>query len=315
MGVHDSSSQLHQLADMACQKNSFRSVFHSGVNGLPEKIAVLYRILQKLRMKLIQIIQSIISRHQHQISAPPGQLHFDIHPDRLNQGLLTHRLHDAAGTQHGDAAHNPQAGIEGLHGQCFSSRNRDRHRQTALVTKLPADLLHVFPDHLPGNLVDCCRAHGLFQPGPCHAAHALSAIDLHPRLFTLPHHCIDLQSICHIRIISRILPNRAGSLFRRPLRLQHFQIKPDSFRRHQLYLRHRLSGQEHAGRGLGGRGRAGAGGVAHTQFFIILKNIFFHTTQSFLSGPRLRAPRTQRMYAGPFPSGTRSHSPSDAADT
>ena len=97
VGVHNACRQLHQLPDMSHQQNSLRAEFHSRVDGFSQEITVFDGTLQHLRLIILQKIQAVITRHQHQIAPPSGQLHFDVHPDGLNQGLLAHGFHDAGG--------------------------------------------------------------------------------------------------------------------------------------------------------------------------------------------------------------------------
>ena len=269
VGVHDASGQLHQLPDMACQQNPFRPVFHRRVDGVTQKIAVLHGGFQKLRVKFVQVIQPVIARNQNQILPSPGQLHFDIDPDRLDQRLFTHGLHDPAGPQHGDSALDAQAGIEGLRRQLFPAGNGNGHGDSAPISKPSADLLHALADHLPGDLVDGRRPHRLLQPGPRHAAHACAAVDLHACPFRPPDRRVNLQSIRHIRVIPGVLSDRAGGLPRRKLRIQHLQPKGNALRRHQLHLRRHAAPKKHPGRGLCGCSRAGTSGVAHTHFFVV----------------------------------------------
>ena len=139
-----------------------------------------------------------------------------FHADCIQQGLITHGLHDPAGPQDGYAALDAQSGIKCLCRKFTSSRNGNRDVQPRrncirpVFPLVPQHLLNRLRDHPPGRAVDSSAAHRLVQPGFCHASHALSPVDVDSRLIGAGCCGIDQDMVCDVRIISAVLADGAG---------------------------------------------------------------------------------------------------------
>ena len=58
----------------------------------------------------------------------------DFQLQRIQQRLLAHRLHNAAGAQHRQTAFDPQVRVKSALSGLFAALDADDHRETAAVT-------------------------------------------------------------------------------------------------------------------------------------------------------------------------------------
>lgn len=120
-------------------------------------------------------VVAVVAHGQQQVCSAPGPAHVQLHPGGIHQGLLAHRLHNAAGSQNGDAAYNAQVGIEGPLPHLFPAGDGNDHLHAAGGPL--KGLRHRRLDHLPGHVVNGCGSHWLVQTRLCHPAHPGAAVD------------------------------------------------------------------------------------------------------------------------------------------
>ena len=188
---------------------------------------------------LIQKINSVVARNHQQILHAICQLLPHLYPDRVDQRLLTHRLHNATGSKHRDTSHDSKPWIKSLCRQLHTRWDTDHHRQFSMVMILFADSFQIFPNHLAGHLIDGSSSHQLFQSRLCHPANTNASInDDLCFICRLPADFrIDQDSIGHIWIIASILLNRTADCIVLTADIQHFQPKIDSLRSMKLHIR------------------------------------------------------------------------------
>ena len=144
------------------------------------------------------------------------------------------------------------------------------------------NVLHSFPDHGTRHLVDGSRSHRLFQAFFCHPAHASASVNIHAAFLFLTHRSVDQKAMGGIRVVPAVLSDRTGNLLRPLMDIQNLQMEQNPLRGHKIDVFHFFSGQEHPRRRLCSSRRAGAGGVAVPEFFVVFDHIVIF--QSILHG-------------------------------
>ena len=108
------------------------------------------------------------------------------------------------------------------------------------------------------------------------------------------HPGVNPYAICYVRVITRVLDNRAGHKRLCHDAIDHFQIERNAFRRRQHHEISFFTAQQHLRGCFGCGSRAGSGGIAETHFLIIFDDIIgfnsglmFHSKSVFLLSPLL----------------------------
>ena len=102
-----------------------------------------------------------------------GLVHFQL--DGVQNGLLAHGLHDAAGAQHRQPALDPDVGVEGTLGHLFAALDGEGHSKAAGVTGIFGLSFQRLGDHLTGDMVDGGFSDRLVEAGFCHPAYSFAA--------------------------------------------------------------------------------------------------------------------------------------------
>ena len=261
VGVHHISRQLHQLADVPHQYDPLKVQLLAGVDGIPNKIADLDRLLGIHPQAVFQKITAVVAGgQQHRTSQEPFLP--QLHPDGIHQGLFAHRLYNAGRSQNGDAPQDAQPGVEGLFRQLLPQGHGDQHPKAAGIVQSPGDFPQVFLNHFPGHRIDGSLSNSLVQPRLRHPAHAEAPIDIHPPFWDQPHLCVNQRPGSDVRIVSPVLFNGTADAVPFPGNVmdRQFQIQP--LGRVQADGAFLPARQEHPPRRLGRCRRAGAGGIA-----------------------------------------------------
>ena len=129
-----------------------------------------------------QIVQPVVAGCQYQpfrrAGAQGGLIHFQL--DGVQNGLLAHGFHNAAGAQNRQPAFHPDVGVEGAFCNFGAAFDGNDHRKAAGIPGVFGLPLQGFGDHLPGHMVDGGFTHRLVKAGFRHPAHALAAGNVHP---------------------------------------------------------------------------------------------------------------------------------------
>ena len=186
---------------------------------------------------------------------------------RIQKRLLAHRLHNAAGAQHRQAALNPQMRVEGALGRSLAAFDGDDHREPAAVAdgvRLPQKRLGY---HLPRHTVDGCRADGLVEAGLCHTAHPRPAVNRNGarRVGQQCDRGNDRQTRRGVDVVAAVLDDGArGPVCRQAAELG-CDLHDDALGRAQTNAFRRVAGQQQPRRARRPQRRTGAGGVAAAQ--------------------------------------------------
>ena len=194
MGVHHARAQLDQLAHVPHQKHLFKSCRGRHVQRVPDKVGGLdHREPLKLRQSRGQIVQPVVAGGQHQPPGPGGGfgpqcslIHFQL--DGIQNRLLAHGLHDAAGAQHGKPALHPDVRVEGALCGLGAALDGNGHRKTAGVGSIFGFPFQRLGDHPARHIVDGGFAYRLVKAGFRHPAHPLAAKDAHAGGIRFQHH-------------------------------------------------------------------------------------------------------------------------------
>ena len=199
----------------------------------------------------MQVVQPVVARGKDEPlwgTGPQNSLvHFQL--DGVQDGLLAHGLHDAAGAQHRKAALHPDVRVEGAPGHFLAVLDGNGHRKAAGITggfSLPAQGLG---DHLPGHMVDGGGTNRLVEAGFCHPAHTSAAVDADVRAARQQLHCGDhRQAGGHIHVVAAVLFNGAfgpsvGAAAEQGCYLHHDALW--GAQRHRL---RRMAGEQQPGR-------------------------------------------------------------------
>ena len=275
VGVHHISRQLHQLADMPHQYGPLKVQLLADVDGIPNKIADLDRLLRIHPQAVFQKIAAVVAGgQQHRTSQEPFLP--QLHPDGIHQGFFAHRLYNAGSSQNGDASQDAQPGVEGLFRQLLPQGHRDQHPKAAGIVQGAGDFPQVFLDHFPGHRIDGSLSNSLIQPWFRHPAHAEAPIDVHPPFRDQRHLCVNQRPGSDVRIVSPVLFYSTADAVLCPGNVMHRQLQIQPLGRVQADGAFLPARQEHPSRRLGRRRGAGAGGIAQAEFFPILLNKLFH---------------------------------------
>ena len=186
---------------------------------------------------------------------------------RIQKRLLAHRLHNAAGAQHRQAALDPQMRVEGALGRRLAAFDGDDHREPAAVAdgvRLPQKRLGY---HLPRHTVDARRADGLVEAGLCHTAHPRPAVNRNGarRVGQQCDRGNDRQTRRGVDVVAAVLDDGArGPVCRQAAELR-CDLHDDALGRAQTNAFRRVAGQQQPRRARRPQRRAGAGGVAAAQ--------------------------------------------------
>ena len=140
MGIHNTSRHFDELPDMSRKKQTPKSLFHRHIDRQTDKITAFYTFIQIIVIGIFQKIQSVIARRDHHIFSPQCPLLPQFHADRIQNSLCAHRLHDTAGAQNRNTAHDAKPWIKCLLCQLFTFRHRDLHRQDSTIIQHLAHL-------------------------------------------------------------------------------------------------------------------------------------------------------------------------------
>ena len=185
VGVHDPCRQLAELAHVAYQKHFLKFGRGGHIQRIPDEVGSFdHREPLELRQSAGQIIQPVVAGGQHQ---PPGAgggfgpqrslIHFQL--DGIQNGLLAHGFHDAAGAQNGKPALHPNVRVEGALCGLGTALDGNGHRKAAGVGSIFSFPFQRLGDHPARHMVDGGFAYGLVKAGLRHPAHPLTAKDAH----------------------------------------------------------------------------------------------------------------------------------------
>ena len=232
----------------------------------------------KLRVSFVQIVQPVIAGGQDE---PPGAarpesglIHFQL--DGIQDRLLAHRLHNAAGSQHRKPALDPDVGVECVLCHLFPALDGDGHGKAAGVAGALGFPLQGLGDHLPGHMVDGSFPHRLVQPGLGHPAHALAAGDadlggIGQQFYGGDHG----QAGGHIHIIPAVLLNGAFGSGSGGAAVQRSHLHHDALRRAQGNALRGMAGEQEPRGPRRTQRRAGAGGVPAAEQLLPTANVMF----------------------------------------
>ena len=213
-----------------------------------------------------QVVQPVVAGGYNQAAAFQRCL-VDFDLQRIQKCLLAHRLHNAAGAQHRQAALDPQMRVEGALGRSLAAFDGDDHREPAAVAdgvRLPQKRLGY---HLPRHTVDGRRADGLVEAGLCHTAHPRPAVNRNGarRAGQQCDRGNDRQPRRGVDVVAAVLDDGArGPVCRQAAELR-CDLHDDTLGRAQTNAFRRVAGQQQPRRARRPQRRAGAGGVAAAQ--------------------------------------------------
>ena len=300
VGIHDATRQLAQLAHMADEQHFLKPGGGRHVQRVTNEVGALdHRDLFQLGQGAVEVIQPIVARGQDQplgrtrVGAEASLIHFQL--DGVQQGLLTHGLHDAAGAQHAEAALHPDMGVERPLGHLGTALNGNRHGKTARITGGFGFFLQGLRDHLPGNMIDGGFAHRLVKARLCHQAHPRPAEDLHIRAFRFQDHFRrNGQAGGHIGIVTAVLFHHADSTVFRWMAGQRGHLHHNAFWGAESDRFRRASGQQEPGGSCRAQCRTGAGGITAAEQFLPAADIVLEFGSWLFGGLCLRGRRLHR---------------------
>ena len=214
---------------MGYKKNAFHTHGNCHVDCLTHVVAAFHGPLKGKVHMLLQICGAVIAGgHQQKTAAVFHTLpHFHFYG--FYERALTHGLHNSGGSQNRNTSLNTQPWVKGLLRRLLPVRNAYNDFQTTLMIIFRTDVLRCFQNHTAGYFVDCRTAHRLFQTFLCHASHAGAAVQNYFRFTGFLYPGKDLQTVCHIRVISRVLAHSAGHKILPLFDMQNLQIQQYSF--------------------------------------------------------------------------------------
>ena len=269
VGVHDAAGHLDQFAYMAHQQHLFKPGRGCHIQRISDEVGGLdHRDGRKGRVGVVQVVQPVVARGKDEPlwgTGPQNSLvHFQL--DGVQDGLLAHGLHDAAGAQHRKAALHPDVRVEGAPGHFLAVLDGNGHRKAAGITggfSLPAQGLG---NHLPGHMVDGGSTNGLVEAGFGHPAYTSAAVDADVRAARQQLHCDDhRQAGGHIHVVAAVLFNGAFGPSVGAAAEQGCYLHHDAFWRAQGHRLRRMAGEQQPGRARCPQRRTGAGGIAAAQ--------------------------------------------------
>ena len=108
-----------------------------GIERVTDKIRALYDgNIQERGVGFTQIIEAIVAGSQNQAARTVFErslMNFQLH--RIDDCLLTHRFHNAAGAEHRKAANDADVWIERLFRGLFPTLDGDKHGKAAFILK------------------------------------------------------------------------------------------------------------------------------------------------------------------------------------
>ena len=213
MCIPDSASDLDQFSDMTYKQDLPKSKIYRHIQCISNKIGTFHCCIQCKSIALLHKRFSIIAGSHWQYLIPFRFSDIYFHTYRIKKCLVTHRFHDPCGSQYRNTSYYPQFGIKSLFGKSDSIRNTDDYFQTGitLFRKLIPYRSDCLQYHPSGNTIDCRCSDRLIQPRFGDPSHACSTIYHDFRSADPGNGCIDQCTVCHIRIISGILPDGTGN--------------------------------------------------------------------------------------------------------
>ena len=274
---------------MAHQKHLFKPGRRRHIQRIANEIGGLHhRDNGKVRVGLMQVVQPVVARGQDEpfgVSGPQsGLVHFQL--NGVQNGLLAHGFHNAAGAQNGQPARHPDVWVEGALGHGFALRDGDGHRKAAVIIGAGGFPAQGVRDHLPGHMVDGRGSHRLVQTGLGHPAHTHAAVDadvgtLRPQF----HRGHDGKPGGHVHVIAAVLFNGAFGPGGGEAAEQggHFHHKPlGGAQDHGIRC---AAGEQQTGRACRAQRRTGAGGVAAAQKLLPTADVVLKFGLVRLGGP------------------------------
>ena len=101
----------------------------------------------------------------------------DLQLHGIQDGLLAHGLHNAAGAQDGKPAFHPDVGVKGAFGGFLAPLDRDHYVKAAVIPGCFGLRVQGIGDHPARHMVDGRLPHRLVQAGLRHTAHTGAAIN------------------------------------------------------------------------------------------------------------------------------------------
>ena len=287
MGVSNAAGHFDQLADVAHKKHFCKSGIRCHLHRVVNEVGGRHRSIQGKAVFFEEKVLSVITRRRGKDLQSLLLPHPDLHPDGIQQSLVTHGLDNSAGAQDRDPALDPEFWVEGLGRQLPPLRDRDGYIKPprdmrnvlSMLFGLAAckicricflyiafrlkgfqDLLNRLSNHPSRCTVDGCISNRLIQPGFCHTADSLASVNADARYVRTGSSGIDQGVIGNIRVISAVLLNGAGNCIRISIRtgvllmqkadVLDLQDQVQPFRGFQLHLRNPLPCHKHQGRRL-----------------------------------------------------------------
>ena len=277
VGVHNTACQLDQLAHMPDQKHLLKMLGHRHIQRVTDKIGDLYnRNICQLRHISGKIVQPVVAGCQNQAAAPQRGL-MDLQLQRVEDSLLAHRLHYAAGAQHRQSALDPDVGVESAPRGFLAAVNADDDRKAAGIPGRLRLFCQRLGDHTARHMVDGRRAQRLVQPRLCHAAHTVPAVDRNGaggirQQRDLRHH---RQTGRGIYVIAAVLDDGTFSTLRCQAAALRGNLHNKTFGCTQPDCLGRTAGQQQPCRPRRTQRRTGAGGVAASQQLLPAADVMF----------------------------------------
>ena len=224
-------------------------------------------------MRLLQKGFAVVPRRDHRDRRARGGQDFDLKADRLDQRRFAHRLDNPGGSEDRDPPLDSEPRVIGSRREIFPLGNRDHRRKAAGKAEILHRTLELLPDHPARPLVDRRFADRERKALPRRAPDPFAAVDPNTRRFAPAHFRIDEHPVGHVRVVARVLLDRAGDETLPGLNVNEIKQKADPLRGAERIFRNPLPAQQHL-RGRPGRARgAGAGCVAAPQALLSLFNI------------------------------------------
>ena len=225
----------------------------------------------------MEIVQPVVARGEDEPPGRPcpkrGLPHLQL--DGVEDGLLAHRLDDAAGAEDAEAAFHAHVGVEGALGCLGPALDGDGDIEAACISGRLRLLLQRLLYHGPGDVVDGGFAHRLVEAGLRHPAHPLAAVDAHLSGQFRPegHTGNDRQAGGHVHIVAAVFADGARCPLARPAAEDRLHLHHDALRGAEGHRLRGAAGEEETGCARRPQRRAGAGGVAAAQELLTAADI------------------------------------------
>ena len=289
---------------MAYQKHFLKFGRGSHIQRIPDEVGGLdHREPLELRQSAGQIVQPVVTGGQHQppgaggiFCAQCGLIHFQL--DGIQNGLLAHGFHDAAGAQNGKPALHPDVRVEGALCRLGTAFHRDGHRKAAGVGSIFSFPFQRFGNHLAGHMVDGGFAYGLVKAGLRHPAHPLAAKDAHAGGIRFQHHqCNHRQARGHVHIVAAVLADGTYRTGIRSAAVNGCHLHHNALGRAQSHRFRFAAGQQQTRRPGSPQRGTGAGGIAAAQQLLPAADVMLKLRLSggCLFGFRLRCAKQSRV--------------------